>query len=186
MQAYESVGQWYYDFLRRKPSKRSQENAVLVLKIKEIHEQSRQVYGSPRIHASLKHEGVICSLGRVKRLMRLEGIYARSARKFKRRTSTNLLKDAKNLLKDELNVSRANQVWYSDITQVKTQEGWLYLAAIMDVYSKRIVGYAMVEHMRTDLVIQTLRMARKQRRPTKGLIHHSDSKNIGIGFSWVS
>lgn len=86
--------------------------------------------------------------------MRLEGIYAKSARKFKRRTSTNLLKDAKNLPKDKLTVSRANQVWYSDFTQIKTQEGWLYLAAVMDAYSKRIVGYALEDNMRTDLAIK--------------------------------
>ena len=107
--------------------------------------------------------------------MRLEGIYAKSARKFKHRRASLHLKDTENLLtQDDLVISYANQVWYSDITQIRTQEGWLYLAAVMDAYSKRIVGYAMAEHMRTDLVIQALRMARKQRRPSSGLIHHSD------------
>lgn len=146
----------YYAYLSRKPSKRTKENAALVVKIKEIHKQNRQVYGSPGIHASLKNKGLVYSLGRVKRLMRLEGIYAKSARKFKRRTSTNLLNGTKNLLEDEMTTSRANQVWYSDIMQIRTQEGWLYLAAVMDGYSKRIVGYSMADHMHTELLIQAL------------------------------
>jgi len=106
--------------------------------------------------------------------MRREGIYAVPARKYKRRKSVMTLTQTTNLLLPKPDIFKANQVWYSDITYIKTAEGWLYLAAVMDAYSKRIIGYAMADHMRTDLVIQALRMATKQRRFTKGLIHHSD------------
>ena len=106
--------------------------------------------------------------------MRQAGIYAVPKRKFKRRKTAAALLKTTNLLLPKPDLVTANQVWYSDITFVKTGEGWLYLAAVMDAYSKRIVGYAMAEHMKTDLVIQALRMATKQRHAPRGLIHHSD------------
>lgn len=167
----------FYGFLARVgrgPSQREQGNASLLEQIKEIFEESRKRYGSPRIHAELRKRQVACSLQRVKRLMRLAGIYALRGRKYQRRKTLDTPLATANLLVPKLDIAAANQVWYSDITFIKTSEGWLYLAAVMDAYSKRIVGYAMAEHMRTDLVIQSLRMATKQRRMSKGLIHHSD------------
>ena len=165
----------FYDYLKRmkRPATaREVETSKLITSIKDIHRESKQRYGSPRIHAELKRRGQRCSLPRVKRLMRTEGIYAVPKRKFTLR-KTPTLTGTTNLLSN-LDITRANQVWYSDITYIKTQEGWLYLAAVMDAYSKRIVGYAIEDHMRTDLVLQALRMAATQRRVSAGLIHHSD------------
>lgn len=148
--------------------------AALLEQITDIFEASSKRYGSPRIHAELRKCGIICSLKRVKRLMRQAGIYALPKRKYQRRKTPQTLRATANLLVPKPEITSANQVWYSDITFVKTEEGWLYLAAVMDAYSKRIVGYAISDHMKTDLVIQALRMARTQRRVSRGLIHHSD------------
>jgi putative transposase len=117
-------------------------------------------------------QGRTDSLGKVKRIMRAEGIYACPPHRYQVLRETGSL-ETKNLLVD-LEITHINQVWYADITYIYTQEGWLYLAAILDAYSKRVVGYAMAETMQTDLIIQALRMAVKQRQPAEGLIHHSD------------
>jgi putative transposase len=167
----------YYDYLKRQPSERAKANEQLLEDIQTIHEQSGQRYGSPRIHKTLQAQGKDPSLGRVKRLMRQEGIYSMVTPDFKPRVQeeqqpglvmTNLLKQ------ERVEIERSNQVWYVDITYIPTLEGWLFLAGVIDAYSKRMVGYAMAEHMKTDLVIQALRMAVKHRRPEAGLIHHSD------------
>jgi transposase InsO family protein len=167
----------FYDYLTRvsrELPKREQEDIALLKQITEIFEESSKRYGSPRIHAELHKCHVVCSLKRVKRLMREAGIYALPKRKYRRRKTLETLSAAANLLVPKPNLVKVNQVWYTDITFVKTGEGWLYLAAVMDAYSKRIVGYAMDGNMKTDLVIQALRMAAKQRQVVKGLIHHSD------------
>ena len=114
-------------------------------------------------------------LGRVKRIMRIEGLVAKTGKKFKPRKSRQEVADTPNLLhSDNVKLETINQVWASDITYVPTDEGWLYLAGTMDLPSKRIVGYAMADHMRTDLIIDCLNMAITHRKPAKGLIHHSD------------
>jgi putative transposase len=167
----------YYDYLKQQPSERERANELLLEDIKVIHQQSKQRYGSPRIYKTLQAQGKDPSLGRVKRLMRQEGIYSIVTPDFKPKvqeeqqpglTMTNLLKQ------DPLEITTINQLWYVDITYIPTLEGWLYLAGVIDGFSKRMVGYAMAEHMKTDLVIQALRMAVKHRRPAEGLIHHSD------------
>jgi putative transposase len=167
----------YYTYLKHQPSKREQENQELVNMIKDIHQQSKHRYGSPRIHKTLQAQGKQESLGKIKRLMRREGMYSIVTPEFKPKVQeeqspglemTNLLKQ------DSLELTTINQVWYVDITYIHTLEGWLYLAGVIDAFSKRMVGYAMAEHMKTDLVIQALRMAVKHRQPDKGLIHHSD------------
>lgn len=167
----------FYDYLARVcrgPSRREQVDAALLKQVGAVFEESNKRYGSPRIHAELRKRRVVCSLRRVKRLMRQAGLYAVAERKYKRRKTAETLLETANLLIPKPNIVEANQVWYSDITFVKTAEGWLYLAAVMDAYSKRIVGYAMADNMRTDLVIQALRMAIRQRRAPGGLICHSD------------
>ena len=177
----------FYDYVQRThraPTERRQETAALVSAIKAIHEESKKRYGSPRIHAELKKRGYICSLLRVKRLMRQEGIYALPERKYKRRKTPETLLETANMLIPKPTIVKANQVWYSDITFIKTAEGWLYLAAVMDAYSKRIVGYAMAEHMKTDLVIQALRMAAKQRHCPRGLICHSDKGSQYTSYAY--
>ena len=119
--------------------------------------------------------------------MRAAGLYAISSKKYKPKQEKSEITETKNLLLNEENrPTTINQVWHSDITYVPTDEGWLYLAGSMDSFSKRIVGYAMADTMKTDLVIQALRSAVNERKPKAGLIHHSDSKNKRAGYSWVS
>ncbi len=177
----------FYDYLARagrEPARREREDTALLKQITEIFEQSSKRYGSPRIHAELHKRHVVCSSRRVKRLMRQAGIYALPKRKFKRRKTTETLLKTTNLLLPKPDIVTANQVWYSDITFVKTAEGWLYLAAVMDAYSKRIVGYAMDDNMKTDLVIQALKMAVKQRHAPRGLIHHSDKGSQYTSYAY--
>ena len=167
----------YYAYLKqsREPSKREQANKVLLEKIKGIFEKHKGRYGSPRIHKTLLLQGERCSLGRVKRLMRKAGLYAVSARKFKPRQERITKLETKNLLLERnIRPTAINQVWHSDITYVPTDEGWLYLAGVMDGFSKRLVGYAMQDTMKTNLVIQALRSAVSRRKPAKGLIHYGD------------
>ena len=173
----------YYAALKRQPSKRQQDDAALLDTIREIHQQNAQCYGSPRIHQALVQQGKLCSLGKVKRLMRQEGTYAKLGKRCRKTRVRRELEVMENLLKQEAaEVTAINQLYYADTTLIPTQEGWLYLAAVMDAYSRRIVrrlgasltGYAINNNMQTDLIIQALRMATKQRRPPKGLIHHSD------------
>lgn len=164
-----------YASLKRQPSKRQQDDVALLDTIREVYQRSAQCYGSPRIHQALVQRGKPCSLGRVKRLMRQEGIYAKIGKRCRKARVRREIEVMENLLKQEaVEVKAINQLYYADITLIPTHEGWLYLAAVMDAYSRRIVGYAMNDSMQTDLIIQALRMATKQRRPPKGLIHHSD------------
>jgi putative transposase len=167
----------YYAYRKHQPSKREQENTELVKVIKDIHEQSKQRYGSPRIYKTLQAQGKEPSLGRVKRLMRQEGIYSIVTPEFKpnfQEEQQSGLEPINLLRRDAVEITTINQVWYVDITYIHTLEGWLYLAGVVDGFSKRVVGYAMADHMKTDLVIQALRMAVKHRHPEAGLIHHSD------------
>jgi putative transposase len=177
----------FYDYLARRergPSDREQKDVALLMHVKTVFEESLKRYGSPRIHAELRKRRVICSLKRIKRLMRQAGIYAVTERKYKRRKTSEACLKATNLLAPRPDIVAANQVWYSDITFVKTAEGWLYLAAVMDAYSKRVVGYAMSDTMKTNLVIQALRMATKQRQVSKGLIHHSDKGSQYTSYAY--
>ena len=168
----------YYSYLKRQiaePGKRAQERIHLSKKIREVYDANDGRYGSPRIHKTLQQNHVACSLGHVKRIMRIEGLVAKTGKKFKPRKSRQEVADTPNLLhSDNVKLETINQVWASDITYVPTDEGWLYLAGTMDLLSKRIVGYAMADHMRTDLIIDCLNMAITHRKPAKGLIHHSD------------
>jgi putative transposase len=167
----------YYGYLKHQPSERELANQHLLETIKTIHQQSRQTYGSPRIQKTLHAQGKDPSLGRVKRLMRREGIYSIVTPDFNPKMQEDVPPELEmtNLLKQEpFDITTINQVWYVDITYIHTLEGWLFLAGVIDGFSKRMVGYAMAEHMKTTLVIQALRMAVKHRRPPKGLIHHSD------------
>lgn len=165
----------YYCFTKRLPSQRKQDEERLVMKIKEIYEASRQTYGSPRIHAELKDQGESCSRQRVARLMKKAGIVAKMTKKFKVTTKANpKAKAAPNLLEQNFTAEQPNQRWVADITYVWTQEGWLYVAAVLDLFSRRIVGLAMEDRMMDDLVIAALDQALIHRNPLPGLMHHSD------------
>jgi len=147
----------------------------LLARIGEIHEETKAAYGSPRIYLELKGRGIPVSKGRVERLMRENGLRGRHKRRFKATTdSKHSLPVAPNRLDQNFETERPDQVWTADITFVATGEGWLYLAIVLDLYTRRIVGWAMRERMTKDLVIDALRMAWFRRRPQPGLIHHSD------------
>ncbi len=148
---------------------------ALPARICEIHEETKAAYGSPRIYQELKELGVPVSKGRVERLMREHGLRARHKRRFKATTdSKHRLPVAPNVLEQNFVTERPDQVWTADITYIATAEGWLYLAIVLDLYTRQIVGWAMRERMTSDLVVDALRMAWFRRRPEPGLIHHSD------------
>jgi putative transposase len=172
----------YYAWRSRSESPRSAANRDLVDDIRRVHRDTRGRYGSPRIHVELKAQGRGASRGRIERLMRRYGIRAIIARRRRARTtdSRHDLPIAPNLL--DRNVATApNRIWLADITYIETDQGWLYLAAVMDLYSRRIVGWAMADHLRAELALAALRMAISAQRPTAGLIHHSD-RGVQGGF----
>jgi putative transposase len=166
----------YYAWRNHKPSKRAQENAELSAKIVEVHEESRRSYGSPRVHAELVAQGFEVGRNRVARLMRENGIVGRRKPRFRRTTDSNhKLPVAENILEREFSVDEPDRVWVADITYVWTQESWLYLAVIIDLFSRRVVGWSMAEHLRTELVLKALRAALGSRLPSEaGLLFHSD------------
>lgn len=165
----------FYVWLNRPPSKRAKATAVLHAAIKVAFVDSRCTYGSPRVHAELVAQGWKVSKTRVEREMRKLGLLARRPKKF--RVTTDSAHDkpvAENALDRKFDASQPNQVWTTDVTYVWTQEGWLYLAIIIDLFSRRVVGWATANHMRTSLVLNALRMALGRRLPDAGLLHHSD------------
>jgi putative transposase len=165
----------FYDWLRRPESPRAAEDRALVAKIQAVHGDSRRTYGSPRVHASLKAEGYRIGRKRVARLMRENDIRARTRRKF--RVTTDSRHDhpvAPNRLDRQFTVEAPNTVWLADISYIPTREGWLYLAVVLDLYSRQVVGWAMDEEMPQELTLAALDMALKRRRPLPGLMHHSD------------
>ena len=174
----------YYDWRGRPPSRRTRENATLTSKIREIHRRSRETYGSPRIHAELRALGIRCDRKRVARLMREAGLRGcmRGRRKRTTRRSGRAV-PAKDLLRRSFAATQIDKVWVADITYVATQEGFLYLAFILNVHSRRIVGWAMESHLRTELVVDALQMAVWRRKPAPGLVHHSDQ---GVQYTALS
>ncbi len=165
----------YYRFLKAKPSSRRQDQERLTMKIRSIYEESRQTYGSPRIHAELKDQGETCSRPRVARLMKQAEIIAKMKKRFKVTTKANAkAKAAPNLLQQDFTSKQPNQRWVADLTYVSTLEGWLYVAVVLELFSRRIVGLAMGERMTDGLVMAALEQALIHRNPQPGLIHHSD------------
>ena len=143
----------YYDYLIRGKSARSAKNEKLKEKIKILHDKSRKVYGSPRIHAELKKEGEKVSRKRIARLMQEEGIQAKMRKKWKKTTLTDEKQEASpNYLNQNFVVDGPNKVWVSDITYVATQEGWLYVATVMDLFSRKVVGLSMGDRLQTELI----------------------------------
>ena len=164
----------YYDW-RRRPPRSNQDDERLLVEIKAIHDQSKRRYGSPRIHRALRDQGIRCGQKRVARLMRAHGIRAQRMRRFTATTdSKHRLPVAENVLNRQFDVEVPNARWAADITYIWTQQGWLYLAVVMDLFSRRIVGWSMQETLERSLVIDALSMALRRRRPASGLLHHSD------------
>lgn len=165
----------YYDWCGRSASQRVREDRRLTVHIRSIFKESRNNYGSPRIHEELRRRKIRCSRKRVARLMRQEGLQARRRRRF--RVTTRVAEGrtvAPNLLDRKFTVSSPDQVWLGDLTYLWTDEGWLYLAVLMDLCSRRIVGWAVSESMADELTLQVLDNALEHRRPGPGLMHHTD------------
>jgi putative transposase len=164
----------YYAWRKRPASKRAQEDGVLLRKVRTIHEASRRTYGVPRVHAELRAEGVHVSRKRVARLMRRAQLVGASRR---RRIFTTVRdrdsRPAPDLVDRDFTVTESNRLWVADLTYVPTRSGFLYLAIVLDAWSRKIVGWAMATHLRTELVLAALEMAVERRRPS-GVIHHSD------------
>ncbi len=165
----------YYAWKNRPPSKRSREDAVLTARIVEIHHRSRETYGYPRVHAELRALGASCGRRRVARLMRKAGLRGCLRGRKKRTTRRDpLATPAPDLVNRNFRATAPDRLWTADITYVKTDEGFLHLAFVLDAYSRRIVGWSMASHLRTELVVDALEMAVWRRKPAAGLVHHSD------------
>jgi putative transposase len=165
----------YYAWQKRKPSQRELENQALIEHIRRIHKMSRKTYGSPRVHAQLRKQGLSYGRKRIARLMRQDGLQGR--RKYRRVTTTDSKHNypvAPNVLNREFKAEKPNQKWVADITYIPTEEGWLYLAGVLDLFSRKIVGWEMSNQINAEMVEKALRMALYQRRPGAGLLHHSD------------
>jgi putative transposase len=176
----------YYEWATRAPSDRELTDAFLTEKIGEIHAANRGVYGAPRIHAELRIVyGINVGRKRVERLMAAAGISGLQVRK-RGRTTVRVqgVRVADDLVKRQFHPDAPDVLWIADFSYLRTWEGWLYLAAVQDAFSRRIVGWSMADHMREELVIDALQMALKRRRPDPGLIHHSDqgSQYVSLGF----
>jgi putative transposase len=176
----------FHNWERRAPSDRALQDAWLTEKIKQIHTASRGVYGAPRIHAELRMEhNTRVGRKRVARLMKAAGISGvRPRKRWKTTIRIPGITPATDLVERQFRPTSPNVVWVADITYLRTGEGWLYLAAVQDAYSRQIVGWSMATHMRSTLVVDALKMALARRRPGPGLIHHSDqgSQYVSLAF----
>jgi transposase InsO family protein len=166
----------FYDWRGHVPTKRQLADDTLAERIQAIFDESRGTYGWPRVHRALRAEGVHASRKRVARIMRQKGLVGRCRRRSTRTTTSDPETRAVDLLKRAFgpDTVELDRVYVSDITYVRTWEGWLYLATVIDLASRRVVGWSMADHMRTELVADALRMAVAARRPEPGLIFHSD------------
>lgn len=169
-----SVSGWYAQ-QTRPPSARAQTEVRLALEIKAAHARTRQTYGRERLHRELTRQGVVMSMHRLRQLRTQYGLTCKQKRAFCRTTqSRHHLPVAANKLNQQFSVTQPNQVWTTDLTYIKTDEGWLYLSALKDLFHGEIVGYAMGAQMTKELTLQALFSAVKAKRPSRGLMHHSD------------
>ena len=165
----------FYSWLRRGKSLRDQQNETLLERIRLIHQESHQTYGSPRIRDALSQQGIRCNRKRIARLMRENGIVPKTRKRFKLTTSSAHKRPvAPNLIRGDFTAPVPDRVWTSDITFIRTRQGWLYLAVFLDVCSRRIVGWSMKSRMTDHLVMDAFRQASSHRKAPEGLIIHSD------------
>jgi len=165
----------FYRWLCRSPSPRERKNKQLVAQIRQIHRETHDTYGSPRITAALCKRGFKWNHKRVERLMRVNGIRSKRKRKFKATTDSRHKRAVvDNLIRGDFSAKGPDQLWTSDITYIRTQEGWLYLAVFLDAYSRRIVGWSMSQRISDELIVSAFRQAWLHRQPLPGLIVHSD------------
>jgi putative transposase len=165
----------FYAWKRRPESERQKADRALAAEVAAVHQRSRGTYGSPRVHAELRARGHRVSRKRVARLMSQQELAARGRRRFVRTTDSRHAQPvAPNLLERDFSPGQPNSSWATDITYVWTRQGWLYLAVVLDLFSRLVVGWAMGEHIDRHLVLRALDMALKGRQPPRGLVHHSD------------
>lgn len=168
----------YYAWATRQPSHRAQENTRLVAAMRQVHVEVAGCYGSPRMHAELVQRGFCCSENRIARLMRQHGLVGKQRKKKRGSRFFDERGKAPNLLNQEFTVPAANQVWAADITYLPTAEGFVYLAVVLDLYSRRVVGWAMRHRLGADLVGAALQQALGSRQPDHGIMHHSDQDGL--------
>lgn len=165
----------YYDWLNRPASAREVSNQRLLVEIKRVFYANREVYGAPRIYHTLLEEGHACGLNRVARLMQETGLVPKTVRKFRITTdSRGSHHPAPNILERDFHASRPNEKWVADVTYVPTREGWLLLAVVLDLFSRKVVGWSMGERLTSELAQRALKQAIEQRSPNEGLLVHSD------------
>jgi len=165
----------YFDWSKRDHESKAAAKLTLVRLVEDIHRGSRRTYGSPRILPVLRGLGIACGHGKLERLMRQHGIRSKIKKKFKVTTdSKHSLPVAENLAKRDFAVGTPNKLWLADITYIWTREGWLYLAAVLDAGTRKVIGWSMKERMTTDLVLDALDMAYDRQKPPRGVMHHSD------------
>jgi transposase InsO family protein len=164
----------FYAWLGRPPSARARADAALTARVRTIHQESRGTYGAPRVHAELRGQGRRVARKRVARLMRTAGLVGRGPRRCRRTTIADPATQIPDLVQRQFRPAAPDRLWLADITYVRTWEGWLYLAVILDAYARRVVGWALADHLRSELATAALEMALATRRPGPALIHHSD------------
>jgi len=175
----------YYAWRKRRESRRQGENRRLVEAIYRIHDAVKQRYGSPRIHRELLAQGYVCGVHRVARLMRQEGLLAKRTVRFRSLTKAGTRGwTAPNVLDRHFTVSKPNTVWATDISYIPTGEGHLYLAVVLDLFSRQVVGWAMAERLGSTLVMKALQQALDRRQPEAGLLHHSDRDGLYASFAY--
>lgn len=164
----------FYDWRDRGPSARAREDERLGRLLVKLHERHRQTYGTLRLHQELKARGESCSKHRVARLKRTLGLWTKRRKRFVRTSKSDFGQRFRNVLNRGFAVKKANRVWASDVTAISTLQGWLYLAIVLDLYSRRVVGWSMADSNSQQLTIDALQMALQLRQPRPGLLHHSD------------
>jgi len=177
----------FYAWQRQQVSARARADEQLTAQIRDIHVASQCTYGAPRVHAELRKRGIRIARKRVARLMRSARLVGRTPRRFRRTTIADPTTQAQDLVKRQFRPATPNALWVADITYVRTWEGWLYLAVILDAFSRRVVGWALADHLRTELAIAALKMALHTRGSRSGLIHHSDKgiQYVGTPYGQV-
>lgn len=165
----------YYDWVMRPLSHREESNRILLSEIRRVHQKARSVYGSIKTWKELRSQGFPCGKNRIARLRRINGIESKRRRRFKITTQSKRGQwIAPNILNRCFETKEPNRIWVGDVTFVETRQGWLYLAVLIDLYSRKVVGWSMSDRINKDLVLQALKMALFNRNPKPGLIHHTD------------